>query len=338
MTTSTGTAAPGARDQVARLLTLVPFLHHRDQVRLADAADLLGTSPAQVLGDLKVLFMCGLPGGLPDDLIDVDLDAIESEEGGPLSDGVIRIENADYLARPLRLSPTEASAVMVALHTLRDVSPPDTQVIIDGVLAKLEAAASTAAATRRIAVDARSGEVALIALSDTLQRAAEERRQVRLTYHVPARDELSERVVDPYGVVPHGRFHYLDAWCHSAGGDRLFRLDRITEATVLESPIETEPRAPREVEEGLLSGEAPPDGTLATLVLQPSADWVPHYYPMQAVRPRGDGTLEVDLPVADPRWLMRLLLRLAPYAAVVAPEEFAETFTATAQETLALYR
>ena len=205
MTTATGTAAPGARDQVARLLTLVPFLHHRDEVRLADAADLLGTSPAQVLNDLKVLFMCGLPGGLPDDLIDVDLDAIESEQGGPVSDGVIRIENADYLARPLRLSPTEASAVMVALHSLREVSTSETQRIIDGVLAKLEAAATSAAAARRIAVDARSGEVALLALADTLQRASEEGRQVRLTYHVPARDELAESVLDPHGVVPHAR-------------------------------------------------------------------------------------------------------------------------------------
>ena len=59
---------------------------------------------------------------------------------------------------------------------------------------------------------------------------------------------------------------------------------------------------------------------------------------MQEVRPQADGVLEVDLPVADPRWLMRLLLRLAPYAAVVGPEEFTETFTATAQETLTLYR
>ncbi|WP_183092623.1 helix-turn-helix transcriptional regulator [Nocardioides stalactiti] len=337
-TGTTGTAAPGARDQVARLLTLVPFLHHRDEVRLADAAELLGTSPAQVLGDLKVLFMCGLPGGLPDDLIDVDLDAIESDSGGPVADGVIRIENADYLARPLRLSPTEASAVMVALHTLRQASPRATQVIIDAVLAKLEGAAATAAAARRIAVDARSGEVALLALSDTLQRAADEQRQVRLTYHVPSRDELSERVVDPRGVVPHGRFSYLDAWCHEAGGERLFRLDRITEATVLDAPTTTPAAPPREVHEGLLSGEAPAGGTVATLRLDPQADWVPQYYPMQDVRPLDRGALEVDLPVADPRWLMRLLLRLAPHAQVLAPEEFIGTFTATAQETLALYR
>ena len=45
--------ASGARDQVARLLTLVPFLHHRDGVRLDDAARLLGTSSDQVLRDLN---------------------------------------------------------------------------------------------------------------------------------------------------------------------------------------------------------------------------------------------------------------------------------------------
>ena len=47
--------------------------------------------------------MCGLPGGYPDDLIDVDLDALEGPDG-VRTDGVIRVSNADYLARPLRLS------------------------------------------------------------------------------------------------------------------------------------------------------------------------------------------------------------------------------------------
>ena len=60
---------------------LVPYLNARGGVRLADAAEALDVSPEQLLKDLKVLFMCGLPGGYPDDLIDVDLDALEGEEG-----------------------------------------------------------------------------------------------------------------------------------------------------------------------------------------------------------------------------------------------------------------
>ncbi len=337
MTVTSARPAPGARDQVARLLTLVPYLHHREHVRLADAADLLDTTPAQVLGDLKVLFMCGLPGGLPDDLIDVDLDAIENEEGSPLSDGVIRVDNADYLARPLRLSPTEASAVIVALHTLREGSPPETRSVVDGVLVKLEAAAASAVETRRIAIATEPREAELLALGASLQRAADERRQVRLTYHVPSRDELSERVVDPRGVVDHERFRYLDAWCHEAGAERLFRLDRITGAEILDTPITTEVSSPRAVTRGLLAGERI-EGTTVTLLLGSEASWVPDYYPVQEVRTRADGSLEVDLVVADPRWLTRLVLRLAPYASVLGPEEFTDTFLTAARDTLDLYR
>ena len=71
----------GAKDQVARLLTLVPMLHIHGQMRLGDAARALGVSPDQLLKDLKVLFLVGLPGGYPDDLIDVDLDPLEGPEG-----------------------------------------------------------------------------------------------------------------------------------------------------------------------------------------------------------------------------------------------------------------
>ena len=71
----------GAKEQVARLLTLVPYLHARGTVRLAEAAAALGVTPEVLLKDLKVLFMCGLPGGYPDELIDVDLDALQDDDG-----------------------------------------------------------------------------------------------------------------------------------------------------------------------------------------------------------------------------------------------------------------
>lgn len=334
---STRPAAPGARDQVARLLTLVPYLHHREEVRLADAAELLDTTPDQVLRDLRVLFMCGLPGGLPDDLIDVDLDALESEQGGAVTDGLIRVENAGYLSRPLRLSPTEASAVMVALHTLRSGSPPETARIVDQVLAKLERAVESGQQGAAVTIAAGDGDAESIALAATLQRAADENRQVRLTYHTPARDELTERIVDPRGVVAGGRFSYLDAWCHLVAQDRLFRLDRIAHAEVLPDQALSPRRAPREIPDGAFD-PAGSEGVVATLLLRPEARWATEYYPVKEVRECPDGSAEVDMVIADPRWLDRLLMRLAPGASVLAPREFTDSFTGIAQETLALYQ
>jgi proteasome accessory factor C len=152
---------------------------------------------------------------------------------------------------------------------------------------------------------------------------------------VPARDEESERVVDPHAVVTHHGVDYLDAWCHSAEAPRLFRLDRIHEADVLDSAIVTDPSETRDLSDGVFaSGD---EATPVTLALLPEARWVEEYYAVQAVRPGPDGTSEVDLLVGDERWLERLLLRLAPYATVVSPDHFADGTAEDVRAALALY-
>ena len=119
----------GAREQVARLLALVPYIQARREVSLEQAAADFSVSPAQIVKDLNVLWFCGLPGLGMGDLIDVDMEALE--EGG-----VIRVSNADYLRRPLRLDSSEASALIVALRALREGSDDDVRPIVDSTLPK----------------------------------------------------------------------------------------------------------------------------------------------------------------------------------------------------------
>ena len=325
----------GAREQVARLLQLVPYLPGRDGIHLDDAARALGVSSAQVLADLKVLLMCGLPGGYPDDLIDVDLDALEDAEG----DGVIRVSNADYLSRPLRLTPTEASALIVALRALRATADDTTRDVVDRTIGKLEAAADqgTDHAPALPPVEVAGAEPAKppAAVRAAVEDATARGRQLRITYYVPARDEESDRVVDPRGLVTSGGLTYLDAWCHTASAPRLFRLDRVHAAEVLPTPVQTVLEEPRDLSDGLF--RAADDATTVTLRLAPPARWVPEYYPVEAIRELDGGELQVDLLVADPRWLMRLLLRLAPHATVVSPAEVGEEFTKVTQHALSLY-
>lgn len=320
----------GAKEQVGRLLRLVPYLYARGTVTVDEAAADLGVSPSVLVSDLKVLFMCGLPGGYPDDLIDVDLDALE----GPESEGVIRVSNADYLARPLQLSPTEATAVIVALRALRSGAGDATREIVDRTLGKLEAAVQGETdplidpGTDRVGRDEQRFRA-------DLDLATAQRRQVRLTYYVPTRDQESERVVDPRGVVTAHGFAYLDAWCHSAEAPRLFRLDRIVEAEVLDEPVRTPVEPPRDLADGIFSRSD--DTVLATVRLAPQARWVVEYYPAEDVRELEGGALEVDLRVADERWLRRLLLRLAPHARVVSPAALQRSVAAAAADTLRLY-
>ncbi len=325
----------GALGQVSRLLTLVPLLHVTGGMRLNEAAAAVGVTPQQVLKDLKVLFLCGLPGGFPDELIDVNIDALETEDGEMVPDGLIRIDNADYLSRPLRLTPTEAMAMIVALRALGNDATPHTKEIVDRAVAKIEAAVALAPGGTRIDPGTDAADPAHEELAGRLRSATQERRQVRLSYYVPARDETSQRVVDPHGVVTAGPLTYLDAWCHQAQDVRLFRLDRVTGAEVLDTPVSGAPRAPRDLSSGPLVDA--PEGSTVRIKLAAPATWVVEYFPVEVVRRHRNGSVEVTMVVADQRWLTRFLLRLAPHASVVSPDHHQADFRAAAAATLRLY-
>lgn len=321
----------GARDQVGRLLALVPYIQSRRQVSLDDAATEFGVKPAQIIKDLNVLWFCGLPGLGMGDLIEVDMDALEGE-------GVIRLSNADYLTRPLRLDSSEAAALIVALRALREGSGDDVRPIVDRTLGKLEAAAgdgASVAAQVDLHLSSPDPETAL--LRDRLSGAVDAGRQIRLGYYVPARDESTARVVDPLRLVTAEGHDYLEAWCHSAEGQRLFRLDRISTAEVLDSPVEEHADVvARDLDEGLF--QPSPDDLLATLLLQPEARWVAEYFPTEEVDELGGGLLRVRLRVADPVWLVRLALRLGGTATVEEPADLADDVRRAAAEALARYR
>ena len=319
-----------AKDQVGRLLALVPYIQSRDEVSLEQAAADFGVRPEQIVKDLNVLWYCGLPGLGMGDLIDVDMDALDGE-------GVIRVSNADYLSRPLRLGSTEASALIVALRALREASDESVRPVVERTLNKLEAAAGDGAAlAAKVDVQLPSHEIAERRLRGTLSEAVETGRQVRMGYYVPARDEATERTVDPLRVVTASGHSYLEAWCHLAEDQRLFRLDRIIDVLVLDDPVgDHSDVRPRDLAAGLFQPSA--DDTLVTLRLERSARWVAEYYPVESAEEVAGGGLRVTLRAGDPEWLTRLVLRLAGAAAVEDPAELSDVVRRAATAALANY-
>ena len=156
-----------------------------------------------------------------------------------------------------------------------------------------------------------------------LESALAHGHQVEITYHVPSRDRESRRVVDPRGLARVEDLLYLDAWCHTAGGDRAFRVDRIVAATELDSPVADPGARARDLTGGWFTDA---ETTTVTLRLAPPARWVVEYYPVTGRRPGPDGTIDVDLEVASEEWVKSLLLRLAPHAELLAPAAYAARF------------
>ena len=318
-----------SRDQVNRLLALVPYLQSRGEVSVTEAAEEFGVPPRTIRRDINVLLFCGLPGLGMGDLIDVDFDALEGED-------VIRLSNADYLSRPLRLDSTEAAALMVALRALREGSSPDERAVVDRALDKISAAAGEGAGVAEHVQVHLPGSPDEQATRGLLEDAVQRGRQVRITHHSEIRDEVTDRVVDPVAVpVADGRA-YLDGWCHRVDDRRLFRLDRIRSVEVLDTPVEVHAELdPLDLSEGIF--RPPADALVATLRLSPRARWVTEYYPVESVEEQADGVAVVRLRVVDPAWLTRLMLRLGSTAGLVAPDDLADAVRATARDALEHY-
>jgi proteasome accessory factor C len=310
--------------QVRRLLSLVPYLREHDGAVLTEVAQTFGISEGTLREDLKVLWMCGLPGLAPGDLIDIDMDAVEGE-------GVIHLSNADYLPRPLRLSADEALALVLGLQTLREIAGPGEREAVDRALKKLGAAGDLSVADQATVRVTAAREGIQARVTDGLQR----RKRLDLTYDVASRAETTWRMVDPLRVFVLEGYGYLEAWCYSARALRTFRLDRIAAVEVTDVDVE-----PHDVElRDLTSGwfERLRDSPLVTLELQPWAVWVAEYYPTETVSRTEDGRLVVALRVTDPAWLRGLLLRLCGGARVLAPPGAGDSAAEAAQEALDQY-
>src|SRR5690606_5561275 len=115
-----------------------------------------------------------------------------------------------------------------------------------------------------------------------VREALAQRRRLRLSYWVPARDETTERDVDPMRLLLFQNRPYLEAWCRRAESVRLFRLDRINQAQMLEVPAEIPGQAqPRDLSAGLFTPAE--EDTLVTLDLRPAAAWVAERHPVESV-------------------------------------------------------
>jgi proteasome accessory factor C len=320
----------GSREQVTRLLALAPYLQTRGEVPLHEVASDFGITPAQALKDLRVLYLCGLPGYGPGDLIDINVEALEDDP-----DGLVRVDNADFLARPLRLGSNEASALIVALHALLDASPAGSREVVERTLAKLEEAAA-AGSTPLVDVHLPRPRPAVEGAWNALSGAIADNHQARLDYYVPTRDETTQRVVDPIAVLRSQGRTYLDAWCHLAEDRRLFRLDRITALEVLGSPRVAHDLEARDLAAGLF--EPGPDDLQARVLLSRQMRWFAEYYPVSSTAEGPDGGLEATLAVSDERWLIRLALRFAPGLTVLEPAALRARVADVAAEAQRLHR
>ena len=310
-------------EQVSRLLALVPFLQAHPDADLAATAEAFGVTPRRLLADLEVLWFVGLPGGMPGDLIDIDMDAVQEQ-------GRISLTNAEYLSRPMRFTIEEVTSLIVPLRAVREVTGGAAGAAVDSALAKLSTVAG-AQASKRVGLAVATSEDAI---RERLATAIERGDAVRLSYDGLTRAETTRPVVEPHRLSVRDGYVYLEGWSRDRDAWRTYRLDRITDVQAAPGGI-ADHGDPPAFDGGWL--EVRPEAALVTLTVTDHARWISEYYPVRSLQ-RTDAGWRIELLVADPAWLRALLLRLGPQVLAVDPPEAVQSARTAAAETLALYQ
>ncbi len=315
--------APKASERLRRLLVVVPYLVQHPGSELAEVSRLFGAPEEELLADLQLLFVSGLPPYGPGDLIDVEV-----------QDARVWIRMADYFARPLRLTRGEALALYLRGRALAAMPDVPEAPALDSALAKLEAGLgpeTLGELPQR--VEAAGGGRAAETL-EALRGAAIAHDRVRVEYYAASSAETTEREIDPEAVFHAVGNWYVVAWDHRSGEERLFRADRVR--TVEATGERFEPRGLEGAGRPLYT-QGPGDAEVR-LLLHPDARWVAEYYETVQELEQDGGNLEVTLPAGRLEWAERLVLRLSGTAEVLGPTELKDRVRALAGRTRELYR
>lgn len=315
--------AETAPERLTRMLAMVAYLRDHPAVTVDEVAEHFGITPRQVLADVNTLWVSGTPGYMHGDLIDFSSDDLEH--------GVLTLLDSREMDRPLRLSPGEAVALLVALQSLAATLGPDDAELVEETIAVLRTAAGEAA----VAADAirlHSGGRALDERVQQVREALTSGRRLHLRY-VSASDQITEREVDPLQLLTDSQRWYLLAWCRRAQDVRQFRIDRILTLRVLDVSADPHP----DVE---LTGRPEPDTARATQVrfeISPRTRWLAEQLPGARTEDLEDGWIAITVGVVDMAWLANLLMGLGDDVRAVEPPDVAAQLRDRARSALAAY-
>jgi proteasome accessory factor C len=291
-----------AGDDVARMLTLVPWLLERPGASLAEAAAAFDVSEATIRRDLSHLDFCGLPGLGGGDLFEVEL----------THDRVV-LRMADELRRPLRPTPTEALRLVLTVDAVAEAMGDELPALRRAV-AKIREALDI---PERAADVVEPDPVHALAL---LRRAIAADEQVELDYQGRGDEAPQRRVVDPWALHVTDGTWYLQGHDRAAGDRRVFRLDRIAAASTTGRPREVGVPAtldpPRYV--------PGPEDLEVVLEASPRGRWVQDAVLEDEVIEHDDGSVTIRLRTDAPRWVAQLVVMAAGEVTVRAPASLAE--------------
>jgi len=209
--------------RTARLLDLVPFLNTHQGIALKELAAHFDVTPTQMSADLMTLWMCGLPGYTPLELMDLEFES-----------GFVTIRNAPTLAKPRTITFQEGVALLLGLDLVAASIPEERADLLKSVQSLRERLTKLLGVPIKLSVVAATSG----AVSTTITQAIQSNGGLEIRYHSLYKDQISERSVMPIDLYDSNGQQYMRAFCFTANDYREFRVDRIESARATVVPAQ----------------------------------------------------------------------------------------------------
>jgi predicted DNA-binding transcriptional regulator YafY len=308
-------------ERFARLVTLASILIDAGRGgRRLDASELcraLKLSEQELREDISVLNVVNFGAGTY---------VLYAEIG---ADGMIEVDPEPYgdsFARPARLLPVEAKALMAAIDLIGEHIPAGS---LASVREKLVGALGEDPIQEGLQVTTPGGDDAEI--SAVVSRAIASRHLLSFEYYKENEDEFSTRLVEPYALINGREGWYVASYDPTRENVRHFRLDRIKSASVTGEAFEPRPDVDpaADVDGWPRTGEVPASRRAQVWISPERARWAREE--RTVIRELEDGSVIVELGFAGVDWLVREVLKEAGDATVLEPADARDAVRAAAE-------
>lgn len=306
-------------ERFARLVTLAGILidtaREHSKLELRELCERLQISEQELRQDIDVLNVVNFGGGSYVLYAEIQGDQIEVD---PEPYG-------DNFARPARLLPLEAKALVAAIDLVGEHLP-------EGSLAsareKIVDALGRDPAADGLQITSAKGDDSEIAR--VVSSAIADRRLLRIEHYKESEDEFTERTIEPYQLINGPEGWYVHSFEPAKDQMRSFRLDRIRSADELDETYEPRPGVEPEMGGWPTTGEVPASARARVWISPERARWARE--DKRVVEELEDGAVVVELPYGSNDYLAREILKEAGDAVVLAPEDARAAVRSAAEE------
>ncbi len=306
--------AEQSTSRVARLLDMVPFLVTNQGISLSELGQRFSLSEKEIYEDLNLLFVCGLPGYLPDDLIDITFD-----------DDFVSVSNPQKFDKPRKLSRSELSILLLSLEFLRSGLPTAQQSTVRRLIEKIS---DEFLPNNMIEmVDLKQSHEIL----DLIEEAINSEKSISFDYLSTHSDTSVTRSVFPIRVEIGLKENYLSAIDYLDRKLKSFKFSRISKLLIDETLVK-----PVEI------GISPEAKTLtphkARLLVKPDGlQFIEDDKSVLKILSEADDGTLIEIDYWNQDWLIRRVRSFAPNVLIIEPEGLKAEFLKRIEGVLARY-